>query len=42
MRRLPLTRRFAPTSPRKRGEVNKEHFFFIHPALAHSSFTIPH
>jgi hypothetical protein len=26
MRRLPLTRRSAPTSPRKRGEVNRQRF----------------
>jgi len=34
--------RANPTSPRKRGEVKKEHFLFGHPAPAHISFTISH
>ena len=37
MRRLPLTRRFAPTSPRTRGEVNKSaHRFPVTPKTPHA------
>jgi hypothetical protein len=32
----------SPAMTKKKLRPDKAHFFFIHPVLAHSSFTIPH